>query len=155
MSYKIRGLASEPFEALYGMDDAGLAARGAIRVIADAKPGYPDRVTLRDAEPGQALLLLNHQHQPAETPYRSSHAIFVLEGATDAAEFVDELPPVFASRTLSLRAFDGAGMMVDAALASGEAIEPLIERLLEREDTAYVHAHNAGRGCFAALIERA
>src|SRR5579875_1253827 len=119
MSYKVSGLAPQPFEALYGLDDAALAAHGAIRVIADAKPGYPDRVTLREAEPGQALLLVNHEHQPAETPYRSSHAIFVLEGATAAAEFVDELPPVFAGRALSLRAFDEAGMMVDAGLASG------------------------------------
>ena len=154
MSYRVTGLSPEPFFHLYDLDDASLAAQGAIRLIADTKPGFPDRVTLRDAEPGQAVLLVNHEHQPAETPYRSRHAIFVLEGATEAAEFVDEPPPVFANRTLSLRGFDRSGMMVDAGLAAGDEIEPLIERLLGREDTAYVHAHNAGRGCYAALIER-
>lgn len=45
--------------------------------------------------------------------------------------------------------------MVDADIVEGAAVEPLIERLLARPDTAYVHAHFARRGCYAALIRRA
>jgi hypothetical protein len=33
----------------------------------DAKPGYPDRIEVRDAEPGESVLLLNYTHQPPTT----------------------------------------------------------------------------------------
>jgi hypothetical protein len=40
-------------------------------------------------------------------------------------------------------------------VVEGAQVEPLIERLLGDARTAYVHAHYARRGCFAARIERA
>ena len=58
-------------------------------------------------------------------------------------------------RLLSLRAFDDAGDMVDAEGADGRAVEAEITRMLGRADTAYLHAHYAKRGCYAARIERA
>jgi hypothetical protein len=125
------------------------------RVVADAKPGYPDRVELRDAEPGETLLLLNYLHQPAETPYKASHAIFVREGAVTAYDRVDETPDCLRLRPISLRAFDSSGMMVDADLASGREVEAAIERLLENPAANYIHAHYAKRGCYAARIDRA
>lgn len=44
------GLPLASFRPLFGLDEASLAARGARRVIADAKQGFPDRVALRDAD---------------------------------------------------------------------------------------------------------
>ncbi len=82
MTFRILGLSPEPFQHLFGLSDEALAAHGAIRITADNKPGYPDRLEMRDAEPGETLLLLNHISQPANTPYRASHAIFVREGAS-------------------------------------------------------------------------
>ena len=155
MSYRVTGLAPDPFRHLFGADQAALAAAGAVRMIADCAPGFPDRVTLRDARVGESLLLVNYEHQPAATPYHSRHAIFVLEGATEAFDEVDQLPPVMASRMMSIRAFDASDMMTDAGLAAGEDIEPLIARLLQAPDTAYLQAHNATRGCYAARITRA
>jgi hypothetical protein len=58
-------------------------------------------------------------------------------------------------RLLSLRAFDEQGMMIDADVVDGSQVEPLIERMLADAHTAYIHAHYARRGCFAARIERA
>ncbi|MFV3456565.1 DUF1203 domain-containing protein, partial [Mycobacterium tuberculosis] len=37
---------------------------------------------------GDAAILLNYEHQPADTPYRSRHAIFVREGAQQALDVV-------------------------------------------------------------------
>ena len=74
MDFRITGLSAEPFRHLFGLDDDQLAAHGARRMIADKKPGFPDRIELRDAEPGESVLLLNYTHQPADTPFRSSHA---------------------------------------------------------------------------------
>jgi hypothetical protein len=155
MSFRITGLDPAPFRPLYGLSEADLAARGVIRTVADASPGYPDRVTLTDAAPGETLLLLNYTHQSADTPYRASHAIFVLEGAKEAYDAVDRVPEPLRIRPLSLRAFDGGHLMIDADLVEGAALEGAIDRLLANHDVSYIHAHYARRGCYAARITRA
>ena len=155
MSFRITGLDPALFRHLYGLTDDELAAHGARRTIANSKPGFPDRVELRDAEPGEPLLLLNYTHQPADTPYRASHAIFVREGAERAYNAMDEIPEALRLRPISLRAFDGQGEMVDADLVDGRALEGVIERLLDNPKVRYLQAHYAKRGCYAARIERA
>ena len=155
MSYRITGLPPENFQDLLGLSDAVLAERGACRVVADAKPGFPDRITLRDAEIGDSLLLLNYTHQPAANPYRASHAIFVLEDAREVYDQVGEIPQVMRSRVMSLRAFDEQHVMLDAELAQGVELEGVIDRLLADPRVSYLQAHYAKRGCYAARIERA
>lgn len=154
-SFRITGLSPLPFAGLFGLSDVRLAELGAKRCLADQKPGFPDRVELRDARPGESLLLVNFIHQPADTPYRASHAIFVREGATEKFDRVNEVPEALRGRPLSLRAFDRAHMMVDADLVDGDAVETLIERLLSHPEVSYVQAHFAKRGCYAARIELA
>lgn len=155
MSFVISGLDPEEFAELKALSDAELAPRHAVRVTADAPTGFPCRVSLADANPGDTLLLLNYEHQPASTPYRASHAIFVNEGAMERARFIDEVPEVLTSRKyLSVRGFDGAGNMVDADVAEGAGVRSTIERLLENADIAYLHVHYAGRGCYAARVDR-
>jgi uncharacterized protein DUF1203 len=154
VSFVISGIDPAPFTQFYGRADGELAAAGVVRTIADAKPGFPCRVTLEDAEPGEALLLLNHVHLPVDTPYRSCHAIFVRDGAETAARFENEVPQQLASRLLSVRAFDPAGMMTDADVIEGRDLVPLIERFFADPAVTYLHAHNARRGCFAARIDR-
>lgn len=154
MAYRITGLSSEPFQPLFGLSDEALAAHGAQRVVADTPNAFPCRITLTDAAPGETLLLLNHEHQPVETPYRSRHAIFVREGADTRFEAVDVMPEQLRRRTLSLRAFDTDHMMIDADLCEGSEAQDLIARFFEDQRAAYIHAHFARRGCYAALIER-
>lgn len=101
------------------------------------------------------MLLLNYVHQPADTPYKASHAIFVREGAERAYVGVDEAPECLRGRMLSLRAFDASGLMVDADLADGREVEAAIERLFANPAATYIHAHYAKRGCYAARIDRA
>lgn len=155
MSFRIRGLSPEPFLPLYGLNEAALAAQGALRYAVDKTPGFPDRIEMRDAEPGESVLLINHLCQPANTPYRATHAIFVREGATKAFDEVGTVPDVLRRRLLSLRAFDEAGMMIDADVVEGALADELIGRLLDNPAVSYIHAHNAKRGCYAGLIERA
>ncbi len=155
MSFRISGLLSRDFAHLYGLDDVALAAHGARRCGVDAKPGFPDRVGLRDLEIGETALLVNYTHQPADGPYRASHAIYVGEGDTPSFDAIDTVPEVLRSRVLSLRAFDPAHLMVDADLIDGASVETLVERLFADPAVAYVQAHFAKRGCYAARIERA
>ena len=44
--------------------------------------------------------------------------------------------------------------MIDAEIAPGAQLAPAITRMLAKPDVAYLHAHNAGRGCYAARIDR-
>jgi len=155
MSFRITGLDAKPFRHLYGLSESELAAHGAIRYVAESKPGYPDRVEMRDVEPGESVLLVNYAHQPADSPYRSSHAIFVREGAQEPYDCVGEVPQCLRVRPLSLRAFDDKGMMIDADLVEGDGVEAMIARMFENPNVAYIHAHNARRGCYAARIDRA
>ena len=154
MTYRISGLDPAEFAALRGADEAMLAAQNAVRVVAANKPGYPCRVTLEDAEPGESLILLHHVSHDVATPYRSAYAIYVRETAERAAIYVDELPPVFVSRPLAFRAFDAAGMLRNAALAKPGEGDMAIRTLFDAPEIAYIDAHNAAHGCFAARVER-
>lgn len=154
MNFRITGLAPEPFRHLFGLTDAELTRHGAIRYVVDKSPGFPDRIELRDAEPGETMLLVNYVHQPADTPYRASHAIFVREGATVAYGAVDTVPEVLLRRVLSMRAFNARHMIVAAELAAGAESHACIENLLADPAVAYVHAHYAKPGCYAARIDR-
>jgi hypothetical protein len=155
MTYKISGLEPSQFSHLFGLDDDELAAHGAVRMIADSSPGFPCRVTLDDADPGEALLLVNHISHDGNNPYRASHAIFVSETAPEAAVYEDEVPPALERRILSLRAFDAGGMITDAALAQPGEADAVIRKLFADEAVDHIDAHNAIRGCFAARVERA
>lgn len=154
MSFRITGLSPEPFRHLYGLSDADLAAHGATRIVADKAPGFPHRIEVCDAAPGESLLLVNHVHQPADTAYRASHAIFVREGAEVAFDAVDTIPVAIARRPISLRGFDAGGAMVDAALVDGVDLAEAIDAMFAGP-AAYLHAHYAVRGCYAARVDRA
>lgn len=155
MSFVVSALPAAQFQPLFGLSEAELAERGVHRRTVDG-PGAPCRLTLEDAAVGEVVLLLNYEHQPADTPFRSRHAIFVREGAETRTFAPGELPPVFTVRKyLSLRAFDADGMMVDADITPTADLPDAIEKLLATPGAAYLHAHYAGAGCYAARIDRA
>ena len=154
MTYRITGLDPSAFQPLFGLTDAELAARGVVRMAVTSAPGFPCRVTLTDRPVGDSVLLLNHISHDVANPYRASHAIFVGEGVEAPADYRDEVPPVFHGRVLSLRGFDREGMMVEALLSQPGDADGGIRTLFENPQIAYIHAHNAVRGCFAAKVER-
>lgn len=153
MAYRIVGLDPASFQPLFGLSDGELKARGMSRMTVTAPTGFPCRISLADRHVGEQVILLNHVSHEVANPYRASHAIFVGDRVA-RGEFVDEVPPVFRSRILSLRGFDGDGMMADARIAPVGEAEEAIMALLANPAIASIHAHNAVRGCFAAKIER-
>jgi hypothetical protein len=151
MTYRISGLDPRPFAPLFLLPEEDLAARSIVRMPVTSRLGFPCRISLNDAEPGGMVLLLNHV-SIADGPYAATHAIFVSEGA-EQGRFEDAVPPALQRRMLSLRAFDGENMMVDAALASPGDADGAIRQLFENQVVQYIYAHNATRGCFAATVE--
>jgi len=154
MSFRITGLDAAPFRELHRLSDEALAEKGVRRIRVDARPGAPCRISLDDAEIGETVLLLNYDHQPANSPYRQQGPIFVRE-TEHRFVAVGAIPPALARRTLSLRGFDSDDMMIEADLVEGARVPDLIERFFANPAVAYIHAHYARRGCYAALVERA
>ena len=155
MDYVVSGLPLQSFQPLFGLDAVQLAQHGAVRMTADRKPGFPCRITLQDAEPGETLLLLNWRHHGAETPYRSDGPIFVRESALETRVSRNAIPEQQRSRLLSVRAYDAAGWMLDAEVAEGVELEALVGRWFDNPAVACLHVHNARRGCYACRIDRA
>jgi hypothetical protein len=154
MAYRIEGLAPAAFESLFSMMDGELAARGAMRVTADAPTGYPCRVSLRDAEAGEELILLNHVSHDVDGPFRTTYAIYVRKDAEAPASYTDEAPAYLDSRTLSLRGFGADGLLKHGLLAVPGEADARIRELFERPEVDTIHAHAATYGCFLACIER-
>ncbi len=154
MSFRILALPSDRFAPLFSLADEALKELGVARKIADAKPGFPCRVSLVDAEIGETVLLLNYEHQPAPTPFRASHAIYVREGALQAQCANGEVPDLFRTRMISLRGFDEAHMLIAADLVHGSELETGIRHLFENDAVSYLHLHYAKPGCYAARVER-
>jgi hypothetical protein len=151
-SFRIRGLPAERFQNLFRLSDSELEQHLARRVVAE-DAGYPCRISLTDATPGDTVILLNYEHHGVATPFRASHAIYVREGER-TFDAVDEVPRQLRQRMLSLRGFDRHGMLRKAELVDGMNAESGITALFEEPSIDYIHAHFAKYGCYAALIER-
>lgn len=125
--FRIQALPTERFAAQFALDDAALHARGARRVVVDACPGFPCRVSLQDALPGETVVLLHHLHHDVDSLYRASGTVFVRQAARAEPE-TDVVP--------------------------GTELESAIGNLFEDPQIAYLHLHHARAGCYAALVTR-
>src|SRR4051794_18250113 len=154
-SFRIKSLPAEDFADLFALSNDVLAARGAVRQIADNRcPGYPCRVSLTDSKPGDELLLVNYEHHPVASPYRMRFAVYVRKGE-EQFNAIDRVPEQLRLRMLAVRAFDANAMMVGWELIDGQQVETAIERCFADPRAAYLHIHFAAPGCYAALVERA
>ena len=155
MSFQVHALPAARFKPLFDLSDEELSKIRAARMTVDAKPGYPCRVSLADAEIGETVILVNFEHQPAESPFRASHAIFVRELAQQAHPGIGMVPDLLESRLISIRAFDGRHYMVDADVVDGSSLGGSIPAMLQDPGVEYLHLHNARLGCFIARVTRA
>src|SRR5215475_13344208 len=154
MGFRITGLPADQFAGLFSLTDQELAARGAVRRIADAKPGFPCRVSLTDAEPGQEVILTHFEHHAVDSPFRSSFAIYVREGE-ETYDAVNDIPEQLRLRLLAVRAYDADGMLLNADVVDGRELEGAIGRALDDGKAAYLHIDYAKPGCYAARVTRA
>ncbi|MEM8652469.1 MAG: DUF1203 domain-containing protein [Pseudomonadota bacterium] len=154
MNFQIKPLQGADFAHLFELTDAELAKQQACRQVVQTNPGTPCRVSMKDAEVGETVILFNYEHQPVDSPYRASHALFIRQNAEQASFAVNEVPDVIRSRLISLRYFDHNHMMVDADVVSGETVGQELKAAFDNDSIAYVHIHNAKPGCFAASAFR-
>ena len=153
--FRIAGLPPATFTQYFEKTDKELWALGARRYVVDEKPGFPDRIEMRDLEIGETAILLNYVHMDKPSPYRSSHAIFVREGASLPYDRVDEVPEVMTSRLLSARSFSTGGMMLEADVLPGTELRDWILKSFADPAVDFIDVHNAKRGCFSGRVRRA
>jgi Protein of unknown function (DUF1203) len=153
--FQFVALPREHFTHLFSMNDAELTSLGARKMTVDAHPGFPCRVSLMDAPPGERVILTHFQHHEANSPYQSAGPIFVREIAETAKPEINEIPVMLKHRLLSVRAYDHGAMMKGARVVEGTALEETIRDFFANEAISYLHIHNAAPGCFNCAVQRA
>ena len=152
MSFQIMGLPADHFGPLFALSDAELAARGAVRQIADGRtPGYPCRVSLTDSQQGDELLLVNYEH-PRSIPPIACALRSTCAAARSATTASTRCRSKLRVRTLAVRAYDADAMLVGWELVEGRDLERAIEKLLANRRADYLHIHFAAPGCYAARV---
>jgi len=123
-------------------------------MVADSKPGYPCRISLVDADIGEAVLLLAYEHHAVDSPYRASGPIFVRIDARRSQPEPGEIPDFLRSRLLSIRAYDDQGALVTADVVEGRDLEGRFGPLFANPRVRQLHLHNARTGCFLCRADR-
>jgi Protein of unknown function (DUF1203) len=154
-NFKITGLPFAFFEPLFRLTEEELKARNARKCIVDTKPGFPCRVSLREADIGESVILISYPHHSVEGPYKSSGPIYVRETAEAAELEINEIPEVGQTRLMSIRAYGEDGMLTSSTVAEGQNVAVEIRRFFEDPKVAYLHLHNAKPGCYSCRVDRA
>ncbi len=154
MTFRISALQAEQFADFLPLTDIELEPHSVQRITVDAKPGFPCRVSLKEADIGETVLLLNFVHHNHSSPYRSSHAIYVCESARQAFPLANTIPDVLQSRLISVRGFNSKHNMVMADVAEGSELSDIIQGFFNNMSIAYLHLHNAKQGCYVARVDR-
>jgi hypothetical protein len=102
------------------------------------------------------VFLLNFEHLPGQSPYRSMGPIVVRESATESYSRTNEISAVLRvqDRLFSMRAYDNKDMLVVAEVIKSAEMDQSIQRLLTDTRVAYIHVHNARPGCYACRVDR-
>jgi hypothetical protein len=155
MSFQIHALPKEPFDGYFDLTPKQLTDRGAHLETVTNHPGFPCRVSMTDAPVGSTVVLLNYQHQSANTPYQAAHAIYVTKNVAECKPAINEIPQVLSSRIMSIRGFSKDHMMKEADVVEGAKLHTAIEKMFLEKSIDYIHLHNAKQGCYAAKVTRA
>lgn len=150
-NFRIVPLSTEIAEAARRSAKAGASDHAVI--TADSPNGYPCRHCLRWAQPGERMILFPFAAIAPGRPYSESGPIFVHAEPCDRYAAADEFPSAFRTGRV-IRAYNSQQEIIAAEVANGEGPEPVIERFLQKPETAFVHVRSASRGCYTMEVER-
>jgi hypothetical protein len=133
-----------------------MAASGApdhAMVVANLPDGFPCRHCLRYAQPGERMILFPYAAIPGGHPYSESGPIFVHAEPCERYRATDEIPADFRKGRV-MRAYNSNYDMIDAEVVNGSAPEAVIEKFLQKLETAFVDARSVTHGCYTFRIQR-
>ncbi len=122
-------------------------------VIADSPDSFPCRHCLRWAQPNERMILFPFAATPAGQPYAETGPIFVHADPCEQYGATDQYPADFRSGR-SIRAYDSNRNIIAAEAVNGSEPEAIIEKFLEKPETAFVHVRSASHGCYTMEIQR-
>jgi len=122
-------------------------------VVADSPDGFPCRHCLRWARPGERMILFPYAAIPPGHPYSECGPIFVHADPCERYHATDEFPADFRKGRV-MRAYNSNYDMIDAEVVNGSAPEAIIEKLLQKPETAFVDARSVTHGCYTFRIQR-
>jgi hypothetical protein len=122
-------------------------------VTAESPRGYPCRHCLSWAQPGERMILFSFAAIAPGRPYSESGPIFVHAEPCKRYTATNKFPPEFRNGRV-LRAYNSQHDMIAAEVANGDGPEAVIERFLQKPETAFVHVRSASHGCYTMEIER-
>jgi len=150
-SFRIVPLRTKTAEAARAAAAAGAPDHAV--VTADSPQGYPCRHCLRWAQPGERMILFPFAAIPPGRPYSESGPIFVHADSCERYSSTEEFPAAFRSGRV-LRAYNSEHDIIAAEVANGAGPEAVIERFLQKPETAFVHVRSVSHGCYTMEIER-
>lgn len=136
------------------IDDFGNAVR---ELTAEADTGYFCRHCLGQAGKGRSVLLASYNVEQPRAHYWQPSPIFIHAESCPRFEHDNEIPPAIrAIQLVNARPYDRDDMMLYDLndTVTGDRLEPLLQRCLADERTAYVNVHTGRPGCFLCRVER-
>lgn len=137
-----------------GLDDRGLPVK---RMVATPEGGFPCRVCLRLARPGEEVLLGSYDLPKPQGTYWTPSPVFVHAEPCTPYDGRDELAEtVTANGLVSVRAYDRDGMCLYdlGQVSAGADAGPPLARALADPRTDFVNIHTARPGCLLCRVER-
>lgn len=137
-----------------GADDFG----NRVKVMTAASDtGYFCRHCLAQAGKGREVMLGSYNVEQPRAHYWQASPIFIHAESCSRFERDNEIPPAIrAIHLVNARPYDGNDMMLYDLndTVTGDRLEPLLQRCLADERTAYVNVHTGRPGCFLCRVER-
>jgi hypothetical protein len=150
--FRVRALPERLLERVRGCEPDA-SGNPAERVRASG--GEPVRCCLRDARPGEDLLLLSYEPPIPPGPYVERGAVFVHARPCLGPLSEDRYPREWYGRPQVLRSYDRRGWIRDAQVHDGRQPEAVLSRLLADPEVVQVHSRNVAYGCFMFQVVRA
>jgi len=149
-TYEITAIPAEVFAAARRGESADPI------VAMTATGGEPVRCCLRDARPGEQLLLFNYQPPLPAAPYRETGAVFGHAEACPGPDSQgDGYPSDWIGRPQVLRAYDERGWIHPASRThDGSDPSAALADILTDPDVVEVHSRNVVYGCYMFTARR-
>lgn len=128
-----------------GRDEAGNVPRDVI----DDDGGSPLRCCLRDALPGEHMLLISYTPPGVAGPYAERGPVFVHALQCHGYPDTNAYPHALGHRKQIVRGYDQHGNMATATVvADGHEAEQELTTILARPEIRVAHVRNVAAGCY-------
>jgi hypothetical protein len=118
-------------------------------VSSDAGGGEPLRCCLRNAQPGERIILFGYRPPLPPSPYVETGAVFTHAEPCAGPASTTEYPPAWHDRPQVVRAYDENGWIHPASTShDGTDPESVLADVLAQPGVVQAHSRNIAYGCF-------